>query len=120
MTSWNTGYAESGGERIYWERAGEGVPIVLCHGAGSNHLSFYHQVPGLSAAGHQVIVWDQRGFGNSTLLTGEIGIAVAGRDLSAVLDANGQVVYSQRNAEFQAMRRMDSASVTAFLLQWKG
>jgi len=38
----------------------------------------------------------------------------------AVLDANGQVVYSQRNAEFQAMRRMDSASVTAFLLQWKG
>ena len=38
----------------------------------------------------------------------------------AVLDASGQVIYSQRNAEFQAMRRMDSASVTAFLLQWKG
>jgi hypothetical protein len=38
----------------------------------------------------------------------------------AVLDANGQLLYSQRNAEFQAMRRMDSASVTAFLLQWKG
>ena len=38
----------------------------------------------------------------------------------AVLDASGQLVYSQRNAEFQAMRRMDSASVTAFLLQWKG
>jgi 3-oxoadipate enol-lactonase len=89
VTSWNTGYVESDGERIYWERAGEGVPIVLCHGAGSNHLSFYHQVPGLSSAGHQVIVWDQRGYGNSTLVTGEIGIAVAGRDLSAVLDANG-------------------------------
>jgi hypothetical protein len=29
-------------------------------------------------------------------------------------------VYSQRNSEFRAMRRMDSASVTAFLLQWKG
>jgi thioredoxin 1 len=38
----------------------------------------------------------------------------------AVLDASGQLVYSQRNAEFQSMRRMDSASVTAFLLQWKG
>jgi thioredoxin 1 len=38
----------------------------------------------------------------------------------AVLDASGQLLYSQRNAEFQAMRRMDSASVTAFLLQWKG
>jgi thioredoxin 1 len=38
----------------------------------------------------------------------------------AVLDASGQLLYSQRNAEFEAMRRMDSASVTAFLLQWKG
>jgi thioredoxin 1 len=38
----------------------------------------------------------------------------------AVLDASGQLVYSQRSAEFSAMRRLDSASVTAFLLQWKG
>jgi thiol-disulfide isomerase/thioredoxin len=38
----------------------------------------------------------------------------------AVLDSSGQLVYSQRNAEFEAMRKMDSASVTAFLLQWKG
>jgi pimeloyl-ACP methyl ester carboxylesterase len=29
---------------------------------------FYHQVPALSSAGHQVIVWDQRGYGNSTLI----------------------------------------------------
>jgi thiol:disulfide interchange protein len=38
----------------------------------------------------------------------------------AVLESNGQLVYSQRNAEFEAMRKVDSASVTAFLLQWKG
>jgi thioredoxin 1 len=38
----------------------------------------------------------------------------------AVLESSGQLVYSQRNAEFEAMRKMDSASVTAFLLQWKG
>ncbi len=38
----------------------------------------------------------------------------------AVLEPSGQLVYSQRNAEFEAMRKMDSASVTAFLLQWKG
>ena len=38
----------------------------------------------------------------------------------AVLDPNGQLVYSQRNGEFEAIRSMDSASVTAFLLQWKG
>src|ERR1700689_3285073 len=34
----------------------------------------------------------------------------------AVLDPNGQVIYSQRNGEFKSMRRMDSPSVTAFLL----
>ena len=38
----------------------------------------------------------------------------------AVLTPDGQLVYSQRNAEFESMRKLDSASVTAFLLQWKG
>jgi thioredoxin 1 len=38
----------------------------------------------------------------------------------AVLGPSGQVVYSQRNGEFEAMRKLDSASVTAFLLEWKG
>jgi thioredoxin 1 len=38
----------------------------------------------------------------------------------AVLDTNGQVLYSQRNGEFESMRTLDSAAVTAFLLQWKG
>ena len=49
------------------------------------------------------------------------GVPVAkGVPALAVLDPNGQLVYSQRNGEFEAMRKMDSASVTAFLLQWKG
>jgi thioredoxin 1 len=38
----------------------------------------------------------------------------------AVLDANGQLVYSQRHAEFEAMQKINSAAVTQFLLQWKG
>jgi thioredoxin 1 len=38
----------------------------------------------------------------------------------AVLDASGQVLYSQRNGEFDSMRNLDPASVTAFLQQWKG
>lgn len=37
----------------------------------------------------------------------------------AVLDPSGQVVYSQRKGEFAAMRKLDSASVTTFLQQWK-
>jgi thioredoxin 1 len=37
----------------------------------------------------------------------------------AVVDAQGKVLYSQRNGEFEAMRRMDESSVTDFLNQWK-
>ncbi len=37
----------------------------------------------------------------------------------AVLDSNGNLLYSQKNGEFEAMRRMDEASVTTFLNQWK-
>jgi thiol:disulfide interchange protein len=36
-----------------------------------------------------------------------------------VLDSGGHVLYVQKNGEFEAMRRMDPASVTEFLNQWK-
>jgi thiol:disulfide interchange protein len=38
----------------------------------------------------------------------------------AVLDSHGRLLYSQKNGEFEAMRRMDAASVTEFLNRWKG
>jgi hypothetical protein len=37
----------------------------------------------------------------------------------AVLDAHGRVIYSQRQGEFEAMRKMDPNSVTEFLEHWK-
>lgn len=37
----------------------------------------------------------------------------------AILSATGRLLYSQKNGEFEAMRRMDPASVTQFLQQWK-
>ena len=37
----------------------------------------------------------------------------------AVLDANGRLLYSQTNGEFERMRSMDPNSVTAFLEHWK-
>ncbi len=36
-----------------------------------------------------------------------------------VLDGSGRVVYAQRNGEFEAMRKLDSAAVSAFLEKWK-
>lgn len=37
----------------------------------------------------------------------------------AVLDAHGELLYSQKAGEFEAMRRMQSSAVTQFLLRWK-
>lgn len=37
----------------------------------------------------------------------------------AVLDPHGHLLYSQRQGEFEAMRRMDPNSVTQFLEHWK-
>ncbi len=38
----------------------------------------------------------------------------------AVLDSHGKLLFSQQNKEFEAMRRMESSSVTEFLNKWKG
>jgi thiol:disulfide interchange protein len=37
----------------------------------------------------------------------------------AVLGDHGELLYSQRTGEFEAMRRMQSSTVTDFLTQWK-
>ena len=37
----------------------------------------------------------------------------------AVLNDHGRLLYSQKNGEFEAMRRMDSSAVTEFLVQWR-
>ena len=37
----------------------------------------------------------------------------------AVLSEHGVLLYSQKNGEFEAMRRMESSSVTDFLAHWR-
>ncbi len=37
----------------------------------------------------------------------------------AVLSEDGKLLYSQKGGEFEAMRRMQSSSVTSFLVQWR-
>lgn len=37
----------------------------------------------------------------------------------AVLSENGKLLFSQQTGQFEAMRRMESSSVTQFLVQWK-
>lgn len=38
----------------------------------------------------------------------------------AILESDGRLVYSQKNGEFESMRRMDPQSVNEFLKKWQG
>jgi pimeloyl-ACP methyl ester carboxylesterase len=57
---------------------------VLCHGLGGNHAVWWRQIEAF-ARHHQVITLDQRGFGNSTAHSGEVGPATARADLDVLL-----------------------------------
>lgn len=82
------GSLDHDGERLYWEAAGDGEALVLCHGAGGNHAVWYQQVP-VFAKTRRVVTWDHRGFGRSTARKGATTPALAAGDLEALLDHLG-------------------------------
>jgi 3-oxoadipate enol-lactonase len=84
MTARTTGAFEIDRERIYYETLGEGEPVVLCHGLGGNHASWWRVAPTL-AGRYLVVTWDQRGFGNSTRRSGRYGPEPAIGDLVGLL-----------------------------------
>jgi pimeloyl-ACP methyl ester carboxylesterase len=57
--------AAEGGPTIRGERAGEGPPVVLCHGITATRASVVHGSRALERAGHAVISYDARGHGES-------------------------------------------------------
>ena len=84
-----TGFVDHDGESLYYEVAGEGqVPLVLGHGAGGNHASWFQQVAAF-ATERQVVVWDHRGYGRSSDRADRSGPEVAPGDLLAVCDHLG-------------------------------
>ena len=56
--------AHINGIELYYEVHGEGPALVLAHGGGGNHLSWWQQVPAL-AKHYRCITFDHRGFGSS-------------------------------------------------------
>ena len=84
----HTGFVHHDGERLYFEVVGgpsTRPALVLCHGAGSNHASWFQQVHAL-ARDRPVISWDHRGYGRSSDLDERSGPEVAPGDLLAILD----------------------------------
>lgn len=78
-------FVQRGASRLYYEVTGEGPPIVLSHGVGGNHASWFPQIAAL-ADRYRLLTWDHRGFGLSTDVEA-LGRAGFVDDLAAVLDA---------------------------------
>src|SRR5665811_2104041 len=60
------GKENSGNIDLYYEDHGAGKPVVLIHGWPLSGASWEKQVSALLEAGHRVITYDRRGFGQSS------------------------------------------------------
>jgi non-heme chloroperoxidase len=71
---------------LYYEDHGSGSPVVLIHGWPLNGASWEKQTAALLAAGHRVITYDRRGFGQSSQPTVGYNYDTFAADLDAVLN----------------------------------
>lgn len=86
-------------------------------------LDLYFHDPGnasLLAANYVLVDVNIGEYDRNLDLTSKYGIPLSkGVPALVVLNGTGQVLYAQRNAEFENMRVQDASAVTAFLLKWK-
>src|SRR6266852_6713697 len=80
------GTENSGAIELHYEDHGTGPPVVLIHGYPLSGRAWDRQVPALLAAGHRVITYDRRGFGNSSQPTTGYDYDTFAADLNALLD----------------------------------
>ena len=62
----NQGFAEVNGAKLFYKISGKGTPIVLIHGFSFDSRCWDYQIPALKKK-YQVICYDLRGFGQSSL-----------------------------------------------------
>lgn len=86
-------------------------------------LNIYFHDPGnaaLLAANYVLVDVNVGQYDKNLDLARKYGIPLnRGVPALVVLDGTGHVVYAQRNGEFEAMQKLDSSTVTAFLEKWK-
>ncbi len=71
---------------LYYEDHGSGKPIVLIHGWPLSGRSWESQVPALVEAGHRVVTYDRRGFGDSSQPYDGYDYDTLAADLHALLE----------------------------------
>src|SRR6516162_7274521 len=64
-----SGFLDRPGCRIYYEVTGTGAPIIFIHGIGSNHLTWFQQVPHFWNR-YSCVTYSHRGYPPSS----EIGV----------------------------------------------
>jgi 3-oxoadipate enol-lactonase len=77
--------ANIGDTVLYYETFGEGYPLVLIRGLGSNADHWYEQTPVLSKE-YRVVVFDNRGVARSSDPGGELSILMMAQDVLGLLD----------------------------------
>jgi 3-oxoadipate enol-lactonase len=80
-------FARDGAE-LYYEVHGDGPPLVLAHGAGGNHMSWWQQVPHFRAR-YRCVTFAHRGFAPSTDRQDGPGREAFVDDLAALVDHLG-------------------------------
>lgn len=79
------GKENSGSIDLYYEDHGQGKPVVLIHGWPLSGRSWEKQTTALLAAGHRVITYDRRGFGESSKPTAGYDYDTLAADLNSLL-----------------------------------
>src|SRR5580700_5667353 len=80
-------YATVPGAKIFYrDTGGGGVPIILLHAATGSSRVWEHQIPAFTSAGYRVIAFDRRGWGRTTLDSGEAQPSTAADDLLSLVD----------------------------------
>src|SRR6516165_144584 len=86
MPSIGVGTENSRAIELHYEDHGTGPPVVLIHGYPLSARAWDRQVPALLAAGHRVITYDRRGFGNSSQPATGYDYDTFAADLHALLE----------------------------------
>jgi len=65
MSEFSHRFVNTNGIRMHVAEAGEGYPVVMCHGFPETWYSWRHQMRALKSAGLRAIAPDLRGYGDT-------------------------------------------------------